>query len=68
MYSSPPPSFLRRPALGMSPALVNPRASHNLMEMVKYKRHTNTYGNGVNLLDARDVVHVDKIEHACLIP
>lgn len=52
----------------MSPALVNPRASHNLMEMVKYKRHTNTYGNGVDLLDARDVVHVDKIEHACLIP
>ena len=69
MYSSPPPSFLRHPALGMSPAFANPSPSHNLMkEMMKYERHGPAEGNEVDLLDARDVVHVDEVEHTCLVP
>ena len=72
MYSSPP-SFLRRPALGISPALENPRLSHNLYqrgcsEDTNHEQPARGDLNKINVLYARDVVHVDEIEHAPSVP
>ena len=61
---------MRRPASGISPALINPRDSHNLGggEATKDTQSVRVKDNVIRVPDTGSVIHVDEIEHAPAVP
>ena len=69
-YSSPPLSFLRRPASAISPALVNPRDSHSLGEgeAIRDAQSKRAEDNIARVPDTGGIIHVNEIKHAPSVP